>query len=100
MLTSQMSALATEHAVTSTLATGGVCWPMPRLRVTMRPSDRVDPRRPHERHHDGDDEDDRRGRVQEEAETRKKTLRSARMSHLFSVSPMIPAATCCGAAVR
>jgi hypothetical protein len=34
LVTSQMSALATEQAVTSTEATGGVCWPTPRLSVT------------------------------------------------------------------
>ena len=32
-----MSALAIEQAVISTLATGGVCWPMARFSVTMRP---------------------------------------------------------------
>jgi hypothetical protein len=28
---------AMEQAVISTLATGGVCWPMARLRVTIKP---------------------------------------------------------------
>ena len=32
-----MSALAIAQQVISTLATGGVCWPMPRLMVTISP---------------------------------------------------------------
>jgi hypothetical protein len=35
--TSHTLALAMLQATISTLATGGVCWPMPRLMVTMRP---------------------------------------------------------------
>ncbi len=35
--TSQMLALATEHAVIRTDATGGVCCPIARLSVTTRP---------------------------------------------------------------
>ena len=37
LVTSQMSALAIEQVAISTLATGGVCWPMARLSVTMMP---------------------------------------------------------------
>ena len=37
LVTSQMSAFATEHAVTSTLATGGVCWPIAKFKVTIIP---------------------------------------------------------------
>jgi hypothetical protein len=36
-LTDQTDSFAIEHATISTLATGGVCWPMPRLMVTTRP---------------------------------------------------------------
>ena len=36
-VTSQIDAFAIELATISTLATGGVCWPMPRLIVTIRP---------------------------------------------------------------
>ena len=36
-VTAQTDSFAIELATISTLATGGVCWPMPRLIVTMRP---------------------------------------------------------------
>ncbi len=36
-VTSQTLSLAIEQVSISTLATGGVCWPMARLRVTMTP---------------------------------------------------------------
>ncbi len=36
-VTSQIDAFAIELATISTLATGGVCWPMPRLIVTISP---------------------------------------------------------------
>ena len=32
-----MSAFATEQAVTKTLATGGVCWPIAKFKVTIIP---------------------------------------------------------------
>jgi len=35
LVTSQISAFATEQAVTKTLATGGVCWPIARFKVTI-----------------------------------------------------------------
>ena len=37
LVTSQISAFATEHAVTNTLATGGVCWPIAKFKVTIMP---------------------------------------------------------------
>ena len=37
LVTSQISALATEQAVTSTLATGGVCCPIAKFKVTIIP---------------------------------------------------------------
>src|SRR5207244_4070066 len=37
LVTSHTLALAIEQATISTDATGGVCWPMPRLIVTIRP---------------------------------------------------------------
>ena len=35
LVTSQISALATEQAVTNTLATGGVCCPIAKFKVTI-----------------------------------------------------------------
>ena len=68
-VTSQIDALAIELATISTLATGGVCWPMPRLIGDDQPEmHRIDADRLDQRHHDRHDEDDRRRRVQEHAE--------------------------------
>ena len=69
LLTSQMLALAIEQAVISTLATGGVCWPIARLSVTTRPKCTGSmPTSVDQRHDDRHHQDDRRRRVQEQAD--------------------------------
>ena len=93
-----MSALAIEQATISTLATGGVCWPMARLSVTIRPKWIGSmPTGSHQRHHDRDDEDDRRRRVQEHAEDQEEHVEQ--QQHQVRLVVMVrrsPAASCCG----
>ena len=81
------------QATISTLATGGVCWPMAEIEGHHQPEMHwIDADRGHHRHHDGHHQDDRRRRMQEHAEIRNNSSAARAPQYLLLVSPVMACA--------
>ena len=97
-VTSQIDTLAMALATINTLATGGVCWPMPRLTVTINPKCTGSiPAALTSGITTGTTRMIAAAECRNMPSNRNNRLSSASTAHLFCVSCVTACASCCGA---